>query len=155
DAPRFTLPAPDPVGGLDPPVVDIDDPHDALARFYARTAALVRGRSSQPVRIAVYGDSNGTMDYMTGEMRRVLQRAYGDAGHGFVALARPWPWYRHQYVVADYMHDAWSAFTVTTHPTPALDPWYGQGLIVAQSKQTGAATWVATAPPESPIGTSA
>ena len=105
--------------------------------------------------LAVYGDSNGTMDYMSGEMRRILQTSHGDAGHGFVALARPWPWYRHQYVVADYNHDAWSAFTVTTHPTPALDPWYGQGLIVAQSKQTGAATWVATAPDGAPIGTHA
>jgi hypothetical protein len=92
------------------------------------------------------------MDFMTGEMRRALQVAHGDAGHGFVALARPWPWYRHQYVTADYDDKAWSAFTVTTHPTPALDPWYGQGLIVAQSKQTGARTWVQTAPDGAPIG---
>jgi hypothetical protein len=152
---RFDVPAPAPVRGLDPPVIDVVDGHESLARFFEHTASVLRGRAKDPVRIAVYGDSNGTMDYMTGEMRRVLQAAYGDAGHGFVALARPWPWYRHQYVAADYMHDAWSAYTVTTHPTPSLDPWYGQGLIVAQSKQTGAATWVATAPDGAPIGTRA
>ena len=72
------------------------------------------------------------LDYMTGEMRRLLQTAHGDAGHGFVALARPWPWYRHQYVVTDYDTKAWEAYTVTTHPTPAMDPWYGPGMIVAQ-----------------------
>ncbi len=132
--------------GIHPAHVDIVDDNDALTRFFERTALLLRGRATAPVRIAVYGDSNGTMDYMTGEMRRLLQTAHGDAGHGFVALARPWPWYRHQYVVSDYNEKAWSAFTVTTHPTPAMDPWYGPGLIVAQSKQAGAATWVETAP---------
>ncbi|MGO9838088.1 MAG: GDSL-type esterase/lipase family protein [Polyangiaceae bacterium] len=155
DPVRLDLPDPPAVRGLAPPTVDIDDPRAALSHFFERTALLARQRANATVRIAVYGDSNGTMDYMTGEMRRVLQTSHGDAGHGFVALARPWPWYRHQYVVADYDHDAWSAFTVTTHPTPALDPWYGPGLIVAQSKQTGATTWVATAPDGAPIGTRA
>jgi hypothetical protein len=143
------------IDGLDPPLVDVQDEHDALTRFFEHIALLLRGRATTPVRIAVYGDSNGTMDYMTGEMRRLLQTAGGDAGHGFVALARPWPWYRHQYVVSDYDEKAWSAYTVTTHPTPTMDPWYGPGLIVAQSKQNGAVTWVQTAPEGAPIGTTA
>ncbi len=152
---RLSLPDPAEVEGLDPPPVEIVDPHGSLARFFSRTEALLRDPSAvaEPVRIAVYGDSNGTMDYITGEMRRVLQTAYGDAGHGFVALARPWPWYIHQYVVTDSMKDAWWAYTVTTHPTPTMDPWYGQGMIAAQSKQKGAQTWVSTAPEGSPIGT--
>jgi hypothetical protein len=153
--PPLTLPPDAPLRGLDPPLVDISDDRGALDRVFDRTARLLRGRAPEPVRIAVYGDSNGTMDYMTGEMRRVLQASYGDAGHGFVALARPWPWYRHQYVVADYDPKAWSAYTVTTHPTPSLDPWYGHGLIAAQSRQTGARTWVQTAADGSPIGTRA
>jgi lysophospholipase L1-like esterase len=154
---RFEPPAPEAVPGLDPPLVDvdIDDAHESLKRVFDRIASLMRGRAKDPVRIAVYGDSNGTADFMTGEMRRVLQSTYGDAGHGLIALARPWPWYRHQYVLANYMEDAWSAYTVTTHPTPALDPWYGPTLIVAQSKQAGAATWVATMPDGAPIGTRA
>jgi hypothetical protein len=149
---RLTLPPPVTLANHDPPLVDIDDAHDSLERFFERTTRLLRGRAEGAVRIGVYGDSNGTMDLMTGEMRRALQVAHGDAGHGFVALARPWAWYRHQYVVADYDDRAWDAFTVTTHPTPALDPWYGQGLIVAQSKQTGARTWVQTAPDGAPVG---
>jgi hypothetical protein len=150
---RFEAPPPPRSDLLAPPLVDVEDPQSNLAHFFEHVAALLRGRAKTPVRIAVYGDSNGTMDRISGEMRRVLQTSYGDAGHGFIALARPWPWYLHEYVDADYMHDAWSAYTVTTHPTPALDPWYGPGLIVAQSKQTGAATWVKTAPSTAPIGT--
>jgi hypothetical protein len=152
---RLDLPAGAAIAGLDPARVDVDDARGSLERFFERTALLLRGRAKDPVRIAVYADSNGTMDFMTGEMRRDLQESHGDAGHGFVALARPWPWYRHQYVVTDYDDKAWDAFTVTTHPTPSLDPWYGQGLIVAQSKQSGARTWVQTAPEGSPIGTQA
>jgi hypothetical protein len=157
---HLELPQPQTIAGLDPPVVDIDDPHASLTRFFEHTEALLRGRTRDPVRIAVYGDSNGTMDYITGEIRRVLQTSHGDAGHGFVALSRPWEWYRHQYVVADYQKDAWDAYTVTTRPTPSttsmfssLDPWYGQGLIVAQSHQTGASAWVATVPEGAPVGT--
>ncbi len=153
--PKLDLPAPQTIAGLDTPVVDIDDSHGSMSRFFEHTEALLRGRTTEPVRIAVYGDSNGTMDYMTGEMRRVLQTSHGDAGHGYVALARPWKWYRHQYVVTDYMKEAWSAYTVSTHPTPSMDPWYGQGLICAQSHQTGAQTWVATAPEGAPVGTRA
>ena len=152
---RLDLPRPSVIDGLDPPLVEVEDTRGSLERFFERTALLLRGRATTPVRIAVYGDSNGTMDFMTGEMRRVLQTSHGDAGHGFVALARPWSWYRHQYVVTDYDDHAWSAFTVTTHPTPTMDPWYGQGLIVAQSKQTGARTWVQTAADGSPVGTNA
>ena len=152
---HFDLPASVTIDGLDPPRVDVDDAHGSLERFFERTALLLRARAKDPVRIGVYADSNGTMDFMTGEMRRELQVAHGDSGHGFVALARPWNWYRHQYVVTDYDDKAWDAFTVTTHPTPAMDPWYGQGLIVAQSKQTGARTWVQTAAAGSPNGATA
>jgi hypothetical protein len=149
------LPPPVTIDGLDPELVDVQVPPGALDRFFERTARLLRKKVQDPVRIGVYADSNGTMDFMTGEMRRVLQTSHGDAGHGYVALARPWNWYRHQYVVSDYDDRAWTAYTVTTHPTPTMDPWYGQGLICAQSKQAGARTWVETAPDGSPIGTTA
>ena len=151
----FDLPPPVTIDGLDPAPVDVEDPHGALERYFERTAALLRKGAKDPVRIGVYADSNGTMDFMTGEMRRVLQTSHGDAGHGYVALARPWNWYRHQYVVSDYDDKAWTAYTVTTHPTPAMDPWYGHAMIVAQSKQSGARTWVETAPDTAPIGTHA
>jgi len=135
-----------------PPVVDIDAPDDALGQFFETLALLLRGRRSTPVRIAVYGDSNGTMDVISGQMRRTLQSILGDSGHGFHALARAWPWYQHQDVAFGVQTDAWVAYTVSTHPTPTFDPWYGIGLIAAESHQPGATTWVATAPERSQVG---
>ncbi len=123
-----------------------------LAPFYRRLAALIRGRTKRPVRIAVYGDSNLTMDFITGQMRRTLQQRYGDAGHGFVALGRPWSHYRHM----DVKHDIKSGFdsyVVTTHPTG--DGAYGLSGIAAISLWPGASTWVATADPRCPVGRTA
>ena len=57
--------------------------------YYAK---LARGKATEHVRIAVYGNSNMTMDYMTGAMRRLLQSKFGDGGHGYVAMARPLAW---------------------------------------------------------------
>jgi lysophospholipase L1-like esterase len=139
--------------GLDPQLPPIVDAREAMAPLYARLAASMRGATREPVRIAVYGDSNGTMDFMTGEMRRILQTRYGDSGHGFVALVKPWNWYRHRDVKHDHYVNAWEAFTVTTHPTPTTDdPWYGHAFIAAQSRQPGALTWVATADANAPVG---
>ena len=67
----------------------VDEAHD-LDSFYARVSPVsVRGKAKDHVRIAVYGDSNMTMDFITGSMRRLLQGKYGDGGHGYVAMGRP------------------------------------------------------------------
>src|SRR5262249_27239268 len=83
----------DPVGVPLPPIVDATGL--VMGPFYERLARLARGRADDHVRIAVYGDSNLTMDWITGRMRRQLQARYGDAGHGFIALGRPWSHYKH------------------------------------------------------------
>jgi hypothetical protein len=143
--------------GDDPPVPPIEDAHGELDPFFLRLAAMVRGKTKDPVRIGVYGDSNGTMDFMTGRMRRVLQERYGDAGHGFYAVGQPWNWYRHQDVVKVLQLDTWESATVTTHPTQdRIDGkgWYGHSMITAQSKQGGAKVWLSTAPADAgaPVG---
>jgi hypothetical protein len=140
-----------PAMGDDVPVPPIEDDAATLAPFFEKLARVIRGTATEPVRMVVYGDSNGTMDFMTGEMRRLLQTKYGDAGHGFVATGRPWNWYRHRYVRHDSIKDEWEPFTVTTKPT--MDGYYGFGMIVGESLQTGADTWVETAEDGAPIGT--
>jgi lysophospholipase L1-like esterase len=137
------------------PAVEIENPDGALSRYFQHTSLLLRGRRTPPVRIAVYGDSNGTMDVLSGQMRRTLQSILGDAGHGFHALARPWPWYQHQDVAFGVQTDAWEAYTVSTHPTPRSDLWYGTGLIAAESRRPGATSWIGTAPEDSLVGTRA
>lgn len=88
---------------------------DGLERFYLALARLeerrtgpgsgeaegpgetedVRPEDPLKVRIAFYGSSQTAADYLTSYVRVYLQRRFGDGGHGFIALARPWGGYRH------------------------------------------------------------
>jgi hypothetical protein len=133
-----------------PPILD---PKGSLAPFYDRILALARGTEKDHVRIGFYGDSNLTSDFLTGDFRRSLQARFGDAGHGYVALARPWPWYTHEDV---HHHGTWPLFkqiACTTDPVPGHR--YGFANMGAESAKPGAAAWVATADESSPIGRSA
>lgn len=138
---------------IDVAVPAIDDPKGSLAPFHERVAQLLRGRAGEPIRIAVFGDSNMTMDWITGEMRRTLQQKYGDAGHGYIALGRPWNWYRHMDVRSGHERLDWTPFAVSTHPS--RDAAYGFAGIAARSERPGAITWVATADSTAPIGAGA
>src|SRR4051812_33772512 len=53
------------------------------------------------VRVTHYGDSPTTADLITGDVRSLLQNLHGDAGHGFVLIAKPWAWYGHTGVTVD------------------------------------------------------
>ena len=75
---------------------NIVDPTNTLNVFYA---SLARTDVKQPgaiTRITHYGDSPITNDGITAPVRRLLQTRFGDAGHGFILLDRPWAWYGHQ-----------------------------------------------------------
>lgn len=136
----------------DPPEVPAVRDAELLAPFFDKVARLLRGRASDHIRIAVYGDSNLTMDYMTGQMRRLLQLEHGDAGHGFIALGRPWSHYKHM----DIRHDVLKGFeSYACSTAPTLDRIYGISGIAAESAYSGAKTWVATASETAPIGKSA
>jgi len=70
-------------------------PPGSLDNFYA---ALRRTESKEPgavTRILHYGDSPTTADSITADVRRLLQARFGDAGHGFLLIAKPWAWYGH------------------------------------------------------------
>ncbi|MGH9662334.1 MAG: GDSL-type esterase/lipase family protein, partial [Bryobacteraceae bacterium] len=70
-------------------------PEGSLDRFYE---ALHRTEQKLPgavTRILHYGDSPTTADMITGDVRRLLQQQFGDAGHGFCLMAKPWAWYDH------------------------------------------------------------
>lgn len=61
-----------------------------LDHFYE---ALMGGGT---IRVLHYGDSPTTADLITADARALLQKQFGDAGHGFVLIARPWAWYNHR-----------------------------------------------------------
>lgn len=74
---------------------NLSDPNHELDRFYA---SLLRGGIT---RILHYGDSPTTGDLITADARALLQKQFGDAGAGFVLIAKPWAWYYHRGVEMD------------------------------------------------------
>lgn len=73
---------------------EIEDPSGhALDGFFA---ALAKAEASGgQARVCHYGDSPITNDGITSTVRRLLQQRFGDAGHGFVLIDKPWGWYGH------------------------------------------------------------
>lgn len=93
--------------------IAIDDPSGrALDAFYARLARTKRAEPGAITRVLHYGDSVLTSDYISGTMRRKMQAEFGDAGHGFILIAKPWDWYFHNDVVQG-SSDGWSSSRVT------------------------------------------
>jgi len=71
------------------------DEGGALDHFYAALRALKDGQGDRAVRVVHYGDSPTTADLITGDARELLQERFGNAGPGFVLIAKPWAWYGH------------------------------------------------------------
>jgi hypothetical protein len=129
----------------------IVDPKTSLAALYERLAERLRDHATSHVRIAIYGDSNMTMDYISGGLRRLLHARFGDAGHGFVAAARPWSWYLHMDVRHEISEGGWVQYSTSTRP--ASDHHYGIANIAAESLGAGAWSFVETAKTGAPTGT--
>ena len=73
---------------------NLSDPTHELDHFYA---SLMKGVTV----VLHYGDSPTTADLITADARSMLQKQFGDAGSGFVLIARPWAWYGHRGVEMD------------------------------------------------------
>jgi lysophospholipase L1-like esterase len=84
--PRARIAAPQPL------LVDRDG---VLDRFYAALWRTEKKESGAVTRIDHYGDSPTTADLITGDIRGLLQKQFGSAGHGFLLAAQPWAWYQH------------------------------------------------------------
>ena len=70
-------------------VVEIEDPEGkALAPFYEKLKRVALAEDKTIARIAHYGDSTIAADGITQTLRRRLQGKYGDAGHGYLLMAR-------------------------------------------------------------------
>jgi lysophospholipase L1-like esterase len=111
------------------------DPHDLLKPFYQ---SLWRTEAKQPgavTRILHYGDSPTTADSITADVRSLMQERYGDAGHGFVLVAKPWAWYGHRGV--DVSGRSW--IIEPASQTRAKDGFHGLGGVNFQGG-TGASS---------------
>lgn len=72
----------------------ITGPHGGLLAFHEALRQLELG-ARRHVRILHYGDSPVTADLITADTRRLLQERFGNGGHGFCLIAKPWAWYAH------------------------------------------------------------
>ncbi|MBI5479018.1 MAG: hypothetical protein HY906_09190 [Deltaproteobacteria bacterium] len=146
-----TPPAPAPLDAalqkLGARVAPIEDPSgQALATFY--TALRAVDAQAGVARVLHYGDSAIVVDTITGAMRRRLQARFGDGGHGFVAVGRPWKWYRH----LDVRHGCNEVWTLRRVTKPkGTDGRFGVGGISAHTTLAGADAWFATAT-KGPVG---
>ncbi len=132
-----------------PPHQPIEDPGDsALCPFYQALYLLDQIEQDETVRVLHYGDSILTTDELSGRVRRILQQRFGDAGHGFVLLGKPWRWYHH----LDVVHGArgkWRARPLTS--APVSDGIYGLGGVAFETRHAGAVAWAGTVD-DGPIG---
>jgi lysophospholipase L1-like esterase len=103
----------------------IEDPSGAaLDAFFEALYDVEQKKPKARARITYYGDSIVATDYVTGTLRRRLQRDFGDAGHGFVLVANGWPGYFHN----DIDRFASSGWQVSRVVGPyAKDGFYGLG----------------------------
>lgn len=107
-----------------PPVPLLDPAGTALDGFFKALSRTERKLPGAVTRIAHFGDSIIVSDYVSATLRRKLQTAFGDAGHGFVLIANAWPAYFHD-GVSRY---ATAGFNVSRIVGPyAADGFYGLG----------------------------
>lgn len=112
---------------------EIEDPRGSMRGFYQRLAAVERDERTL-ARLGVYGTSTNGADRMTSQLRRLLQRRFGDGGKGWVPVAAGWRYQRHQDV--DWSYDHWRTYVVNRANGP-LDR-YGYGGVLAVNRHRGA-----------------
>ncbi len=77
----------------------IEDERGVMGTFYRQLAKVVLKEPGAKVRIAQWGDSAIAADGMTSAARRLLQRAFGDGGHGYAMVSASKPWYLRKDIV--------------------------------------------------------
>jgi lysophospholipase L1-like esterase len=77
-------------------VYPIIAPPGSLDSFFEALRQTELGASGAQVRVLHYGDSPTTADLITADVRHLLQQQFGDGGHGFHLMAKPWAWYEHR-----------------------------------------------------------
>jgi lysophospholipase L1-like esterase len=117
------------------PIVEpnLIDQHDDLRAFYLALWRTELGAPGAITRVLHYGDSPVTADSITADVRLLLQQHFGDAGHGFVLIAKPWAWYGHRGV--DIQGKGWRIAAATQ--VRAKDGFHGLGGVSFEG-ETGA-----------------
>lgn len=102
--------------------VDIEDPSGMLRTFYQKLQRRERGENLT-INVLHYGESPVSADLVTADIREMLQARFGDSGHGFCLLVKPWAWYEHRRIST--AGSGWTIERVTN--SAAVDGIYGIG----------------------------
>ncbi len=121
---------------------------EALDPFFMALARSDLGYEGAVTRVGHWGDSVLGNDGITYEIRRRMQRRFGDAGHGFHSLAKYDPSYRHQQVDFEERGAQWSRCFIIRKCKK--DGFYGYGGVTVWSAG-GAETRLGTVK-EGPVG---
>ena len=106
----------------------IEDPtRRGMTPFYEALERTAKGEGGAVTRVAHYGDSSIATDLITYTLRRRLQLRFGDAGHGFVLMAKDYLPYRHRDVRFS-SSDGWELREVVRRQS--RDGHYGYGGVV-------------------------
>ena len=132
-APAITLPA-EATSGVK---VFIEDPHGAMKPFYLALARTARGAPGAVTRIGHWSDSAVAYDGLTSAARRLLQKQFGDAGHGFILATRASRFYNHRGV--RFTTRDWKRYRITHRN--ASDGRYGYGGVRAKGNRKSASTF--------------
>lgn len=123
------------------PLLAIEDPQGSMRRFYRALARAESGVPGAVTRVVHYGDSLITGDYVTRTVRRLLQKRFGDGGHGFVLAGKPSPWYQRDKLVLT-TSDEWLVHRLTR---PGIeDGAYGLGGVTVRTRKAG--QWIELRP---------
>lgn len=121
-----------------PPVPLVDPSGSALDEFFAALVETAQDKPGAITRIAHFGDSIVVSDYVSGTLRRQLQEAFGDAGHGYMLVANAWPAYFHN----DVFRFATAGFSVSRIVGPLTkDGLYGLGGVTFRARRGAIAQW--------------
>ena len=112
------------------------DDSGTLDSFFASLARLEAAKDNEHVSVLHYGDSPTTADLITGDVRSLLQQHFGDAGHGYLLIAKPWAWYGHR--DTDISSKSW---TISTAVGKMRSDTYGLGGASFQGS-TGASSHI-------------
>ena len=129
----------------------IEDPMEVMKPFYAQLAKVALKAPNAVVRISHYGDSAIAADGMPSGVRRLLQRTFGDGGHGFSLAAASNNWYRRK----DIKWESSGFQTEVFISDDAKDQRYGFAGTAAIGFQGARATWTTVEGPEGTVGTKA
>jgi lysophospholipase L1-like esterase len=114
---------------------ELEDPtgHE-LDHFFGALRKTEAGDAK--TRICHYGDSPITNDGITSTVRRKFQLTFGDAGHGFILISKPWAWYGHSGI--KHESTEWSSDPISISNG---DRMYGLGGASFESSKDATATF--------------